>query len=328
MKLRAGLIGMGAMGKNHARVLSNLEGVDFVGAFDSMKTTDTLHGSIRMFSSLDDLFQSKINYAVIAVPTEYHLEIAMCVAEQGVNALVEKPLARDAASSEAISKVFATNNLIGAVGHIERFNPAIREAKKRLDILGDIFQVTTRRQGPFPGRISDVGVALDLATHDIDITSWITDQKFRSVFAATANRSNSKNEDMLLVTSKLRNGTISNHVVNWLSPKKERIVSIIGEYGLFEIDTLSADLTYFVNGTSGNEWSELARFRGVSEGDVIRFSFPKKEPLLIQHENFRDAILGKENNIVTMEEGHSVVRVAEAILKSSKSGNIEILEGL
>jgi UDP-N-acetylglucosamine 3-dehydrogenase len=224
-------------------------------------------------------------------------------------------------SSHALAKAFADAGLVGAVGHIERYNPALQEARRRLEQLGSLYQVVTRRQGPFPARIADVGVVKDLATHDIDLTSWITGQPYVSVSAQTALRTGREHEDLVAVIGTLRDGTITNHLVNWLSPLKERVTILTGEKGAFVADTLTADLTFYANGTVVSQWDEIAQFRGVSEGDVIRYAISKHEPLRMEHENFRDAVLGKHADIVTMEQGLATVVVAEAIIEAARSNS-------
>jgi UDP-N-acetylglucosamine 3-dehydrogenase len=119
----------------------------------------------------------------------------------------------------------------------------------------------------------------------------------------------------------LQDGTITNHLVNWLSPLKERVTILTGERGAFVADTLTADLTFYANGTVTSGWDEIAQFRGVSEGDVIRYAIAKHEPLRMEHEHFRDAILGKPSDIVTMEQGLATVMVAEAIIESANSNS-------
>jgi predicted dehydrogenase len=318
-QIRAGLIGLGMMGRHHARVLSQLDGVDFVGTFDPMIQANSVNQNKPLYRNLQELLAVGINYAVIAVPTNTHLEVALELAENGIHALIEKPLAHDSKSALEIARAFDSKGLIGAVGHIERFNPAIREARKRLELIGPLYQVATRRQGPFPGRISDVGVVKDLATHDIDITSWITGQEYVTVSTSSLFKSGRLNEDLIASVCTLSEGAISNHLVNWLSPMKERKVILTGEKGAFEIDTLSADLTFYENGTTKNEWQEIARFRGVTEGDITRISLNKREPLLIEHEHFRDAILGKTNEIVSLFEGFKTLEVVEAMLRSAEN---------
>jgi predicted dehydrogenase len=210
-------------------------------------------------------------------------------------------------------------NLVGAVGHIERFNPAIQELKKRLSAgdIGEVYQIATRRQGSFPARIGDVGVAKDLATHDIDLTAWVADSSYEFVFAQAAHKSGRKHEDMISVTGRLRSGVVVNHLVNWLSPMKERVVIVTGDKGSFVADTLTGDLTLHENGAFAVEWDSFATFRGVTEGNVTRFAYPKKEPLKAELEAFRDAVSGDFVNVVTFSEGVEVVRVAEAVLESS-----------
>ena len=314
--LRAGLVGLGMMGRHHARVLAGLSGVDFVGVCDPAGDTQGVAQGRPVVKTIAELIEMKIDYAMVAVPTIYHLEIGKELAVAGIHAMVEKPLSHDTVTSKELASAF--KNLVGAVGHIERYNPSLQEARKRLDQLGTLYQVVTRRQGPFPARIADVGVVKDLATHDIDLTAWVTGQKFTSVSAQTAHRSGREHEDMVAVVASLSGGTISNHLVNWLSPLKERVTILTGEKGAFVADTLTADLTFYANGTVTSNWDEIAQFRGVSEGDVIRYAYPKHEPLKMEHENFRDAILGKDADIVTMEQGLSTVVVAEAIIKSAK----------
>jgi UDP-N-acetylglucosamine 3-dehydrogenase len=323
--LRVGVVGFGVMGRNHARVLSTLNGVNLVGVYDP-KACEHGNQVNRHFENLEDLINQDLDYAVVATPTNSHSEVALMLAENGIHTLIEKPLADNSSSAMDIVETFRRKGLIAAVGHIERFNPAVREARNRLDLLGPLHQVATRRQGPFPGRISDVGVIKDLATHDIDVTSWITEQDYKSISAISIHKSAGSNEDLMASVCTLSEGTITNHLVNWLSPMKERKMILTGENGSFEIDTLSADLTYYQNGTTKNEWQEIARFRGVTEGDVTRIALEKREPLLIEHENFRDAILGKSSEIVSLMEGFKTLRVAEGMLESTRlNGEVQVL---
>lgn len=319
--LRAGLVGLGMMGRHHARVLASLPGVDFVGVCDPAGDVNGVAQGRPTVKSVAELIALDIDYAMVAVPTVYHLEIGKELAASGIHAMVEKPLSQDTVSSHALTKAFADAGLVGAVGHIERYNPALQEARRRLDQLGSLYQVVTRRQGPFPARIADVGVVKDLATHDIDLTAWITSQPYTSVSARTALRTGREHEDLVAVIGTLRDGTITNHLVNWLSPLKERVTILTGEKGAFVADTLTADLTFYANGTVASQWDEIAQFRGVSEGDVIRYAISKHEPLRMEHENFRDAVLGKRADIVTMEQGLATVVVAEAIIESARTNS-------
>jgi predicted dehydrogenase len=218
-----------------------------------------------------------------------------------------------------MTDAFRSRGLVGAVGHIERFNPALQALRQRLEAgeLGEVYQIATRRQGPFPVRIADVGVIKDLATHDIDLTSWLAQSPFRSVHANTSRRSGRPHEDLVAFNGRLGDGTITNHLVNWMSPMKERITVVTGESGVFVADTLSGDLTFYENGTDATEWDAVSAFRGVAEGSVIRFALKKREPLRIEHEAFRDAILHDRPGIVTMEQGLATLAVAEAVMRSA-----------
>lgn len=321
-ELRAGLIGLGMIGRHHARVLSNLAGVDLVAVADVNGDPHDVAGGREVLAGVDEVIGAGVDYCIVAVPTAFHLEVGLSLAAAGVHALVEKPLAADLASARKLAEAFEGAGLVGAVGHIERYNPALQSARRRIEQgdLGDLYQIVTRRQGPFPGRIADVGVVKDLATHDIDLTAWVTRQRFRSVAAHTAHRSGRQHEDLVAVVGQLTDGTVTNHLVNWLSPLKERITVITGERGAFVADTLTGDLTFYANGVGGSGWEGLTQFGGVSEGDVIRYAIPKPEPLRVEHEHFRDAVLGRPADIVSMAEGVITVLVAESLLESAERG--------
>lgn len=318
-ELRYGLIGLGMMGRHHARVISETDGITLSGVVDEAGDPRRVAGDAPLRPSVSALIASGIDAAVVSVPTQAHEKIALELADAGIHTLVEKPLTADSASSTRVAHAFDEARLVGAVGHIERFNPALQSLRERIDAgdLGDVYQIATRRQGPFPARIADVGVVKDLATHDIDATAWLAHSRFETVAALTASRSGRAHEDMVTATARLASGVITNHLVNWLSPMKERTTVVTGERGAFVADTVSGDLTFFENGTLALEWESVMAFRGVSEGSVTRFALNKREPLRLEHEAFRDAILGERFDIVTMTEGLENVRVAEAMLRSA-----------
>lgn len=318
-ELRAGLIGLGMMGRHHARVLGSLEGVRLTAVADPGGDPHGVAGSHEVLGGVDDIIRAGVDYCVVAVPTIYHEEIGLALAAAGVHALIEKPLAPDVESAQRLADAFESAELVGAVGHIERYNPALQSARARIEAgeLGRVYQVTTRRQGPFPARIADVGVVKDLATHDIDLTAWVTQQRYVRISANTAFRSGRTHEDLVAATGLLEDGTVTNHLVNWLSPLKERVTTITGERGAFVADTLTADLTFYANGSVHVLRDEIAQFRGVTEGDVIRYAIPKPEPLKLEHENFRDAVTGNASDIVTMRQGLETVRVADACVSAA-----------
>ena len=326
--LRAGLIGLGMMGRHHARVLGSLDGVELVAVADAAGDPHGAAGGRPVLGSVDELVAAGIDYCMVAVPTAYHEEVGLQLAAAGVHTMVEKPLAPDVLAAQRLAAAFEAAGLVGAVGHIERYNPALQSLRTRLEAgeLGDLFQIVTRRQGPFPARIADVGVVKDLATHDIDLTAWVARQPYHAVAARTAHKSGRAFEDLVAVVGTLADGTITSHLVNWLSPMKERITMVTGEKGMFTADTITADLTFYANALVPSQWDAIAKFRGVSEGDVTRFAIPKPEPLRTEHEAFRDAVLGKDADIVTMRAGLATVAVAEALLVSAADGRTVVVE--
>jgi predicted dehydrogenase len=320
--LRAGLLGIGAMGRHHARLLREVDGVDLVAIADAGGDPYGVAGEFDVLPDVEALIETGIEVAVVAIPTRFHADAALKLAEAGVHTLVEKPIAQTVEEGRLMTEAFASRGLVGAVGHVERFNPAIQELRRRIADggLGEVYQVATRRQGPFPSRIADVGVAKDLGSHDIDLTAWVAQSPYRTVTAQTTNKSGREHEDMIVVTGRLQNGIMVNHVINWLSPMKERLTIVTGERGAYVADTSTGDLTFFANGTFPLEWESVSNFRGVSEGDVTRFAFPKREPLRAEHEAFRDAVVGVRNDVVTMQEGLETLVVVEGALASAATG--------
>ncbi|MFE0453237.1 Gfo/Idh/MocA family protein [Streptomyces sp. NPDC058914] len=319
--LRAGLVGLGSMGRHHARVLSGLDGVELVGVVDPMGDKFGAAQGAPVLNTVQELIALGVDYTVVACPTHLHEEVGLALAEAGVCALIEKPVADTVEGARRLVDAFESRGLVAGVGHIERCNPALRSLRARLESgeLGDVYQVVTRRQGPFPHRIADVGVVKDLATHDIDLTGWVTGRQYVSIAAHTVSKSGREHEDMVSAVASLDDGTMVNHLVNWLSPLKERFTSVTGERGCFIADTLTADLTFHSNAAVTTEWEALQAFRGVSEGDMIRYAIPKREPLLVEHELFRDAVLGKAADICTLRQGMRTVEVAAAVLESATS---------
>jgi UDP-N-acetylglucosamine 3-dehydrogenase len=320
--LRAGVVGLGTMGRNHVRVLSDLPGVELVGAVDPDPRARRALRSSPALADLDELLALGIDMCVVASPTLTHTGIGLALAEAGVHTLIEKPLASDTDGGRLLAKTFDEGRLIGCVGHIERYNPAVRALRVRLSQgdLGPVFQVATRRQGPFPARIRDVGVVMDLATHDIDLTQWVTGSRYRTVSAFTSHPSGRAHEDLVAVSGILRDGTVTSHLVNWLSPMKERVVTVTGERGCLTADTLATELWFHRNGSVTSVGRSDRAFHGASEGDLIRFAVVKREALAFELENFREAVLGKPAEIVTMQQGVETLEVATAVLAASRNG--------
>ncbi|WP_436795765.1 Gfo/Idh/MocA family oxidoreductase [Actinospongicola halichondriae] len=324
--VRMGVVGLGMMGRHHVRLARSTEGVDLVGVHDPLGDPHGVANDVPNHESLEGLIAAGIDAAVVATPTDDHLPIGRQLAAAGVHMLIEKPLATDVRSGEELLASIEAAGVIAAVGHVERFNPAIRALKRRLTDfeLGDLYSISTSRQGPFPDRIRDVGVIKDLGTHDIDLTMWIAGERFASVSAQVAHRAGRPHEDLVVAIGRLESGLVTNHEVNWLTPTKERRIVVTGSKGRYVADTVTSDLFFFENGSVATEWEAISRFRGVVEGDMIRYAIPKPEPLMVEHEGFRDAVVGEGGDIVTAAEGLDVLRVADAMSRSAANGTVEV----
>jgi predicted dehydrogenase len=315
------------MGRHHVRVLGDLPGVQLVGATDPEPRVRKA-ARVPVTDDLDALLALGIDICVVASPTLTHTDIGLQLADAGVHTLIEKPLASDRESGRLLAKAFDDRGLVGCVGHIERYNPAVSALRARLahGELGSVFQITTRRQGPFPQRIRDVGVVMDLATHDIDLTQWVTGHRYRRVAAFTACPSGRSHEDLVAISGVLRDGTITSHLVNWLSSMKERVVTVTGERGCMIASTLATELWFHRNGSVTADSPTKPPFHGASEGDLIRYAVAKREALTAELESFRDAVLRKSADIVTLRQGVDTLEVAEAVLEASKDSAAVILD--
>ncbi len=320
--IRLGILGIGSMGRHHVRNARAIEGFDLVAVADPRGDRFGVAADLDVLASAEELVAAGIDAAIVAVPTAYHEEAALILARAGVHTLMEKPLAGDLAAGERITRAFNQAGLVGAVGYVERCNPALQEMRRRIEAgqLGTVYQIATRRQSPFPARISDVGVVKDLATHDVDLAAWIAGSPYELVFAQTSHRSGREFEDMLTASGRLKNGILVNHLVNWLTPYKDRATVAVGEHGALVADTAMSDLTFYENGQFPLQWDQIAAFRGVSEGQMVRYALQKREPLAVEQEAFRDAIWGLPSSIVSMEEALGDLRVVEAILRSADTG--------
>ncbi|MGW3619119.1 Gfo/Idh/MocA family protein [Micromonospora arida] len=320
--LRAGLVGLGHMGRHHARALRALDGVDLVAAVDPAGDPHRIADGIALFTDLDDMLRHGIDYAVLAAPTSRHTELGLRLAAAGVPTLIEKPLAPDPESARRLVDAYRTAGLPAAVGYTERFNPAITGLRARLQngLLGDVFDISTRRTGIYPARIADVGVIHDLATHDIDLTADLTRQRYTSITARTAHRSGRPHEDLLAAIAQLADGTIAQHRVNWLTPAPERIIVVTGEHGSLIADTIAASLTWCSNGASAPAADHPA-YRGVAPGDITRFALQPADPLLSEHRAFQAALLGQGTEGACLEAALHAVLVAHSAAASARTAH-------
>lgn len=317
--LKVGLIGLGSMGRHHARVIRQIDGMELVAVADPAGDPYGVAGELEVLGDVESLISSGIDAAVVAVPTAFHEQVALQLAEARVHTLVEKPLAASVSAGERMAEAFEAAECVGAVGYVERCNAAVVEMRRRMQEgqIGRIHQIATVRQSPFPARIADVGVVQDLATHDLDLTAWLGDSQYERIRAEVSYKARRETEDMVVASGRLRNGVIVSHTVNWLSPFKERKTTVTGELGAFVADTATGDLTFYDNASVDTEWESMAAFRGPSEGDITRYAFRKAEPLVTEHRNFLATIRGEENSVVTMREAVETLRVIDKLLLSA-----------
>lgn len=325
MTLRVGVVGLGSMGRHHVRVWSDVEGVELAGVadVDELAVARATRGrNLRGFTDIESLLDSGIEAVSIAAPTSFHEAIAVAAMGRGVAVLIEKPIAGDSDAARRIIACAERAGVVATVGHIERFNPAVLELERLLgeQPLGRVFQVKARRTGPMATRIRDVGVTVDLATHDIDIIRRIAGAPVTRVYAEVARRLHSTHEDLFTGLFRFSNDVVGLLDVNWLTPTKIRELSVAGERGMFVVDYLTQDLTFYENSEADPRYETLVRVRGVSEGNMVRYAIERVEPLRAELEAFAAAVRGEHPVGVTLQDGLRAVRIAELALDSARSG--------
>jgi predicted dehydrogenase len=327
MGLKAAVIGTGAMGQHHARVYNQMLATRLVGVADADPETSERVAQLYFAPAYTDhrrlLEEIQPEVVTVAVPTEFHYRVALDALEASCHVLIEKPIA---ATEEQAQELIARANALERklmVGHIVRFDPAVQELKKRLGTgeLGRTFQVRCRRLGPFPARIRDVGVVIDLATHDLDMMRYLTGQEAVRVYAETEQEIHSAYEDILVGSVRLADGTIGILDINWLTPTKIRELTLTGEKGMFLVDHLTQDLYFYENADLNNErWSTISLLRGVSEGRMIRYPVHKYEPLKAELEAFVQAVIDNAPVPIDGQDGLMALRLAQALVQSGREG--------
>ncbi len=333
--LRAGVIGAGIMGQNHARVYAEMDDVELVAVADPMPEALSRMAQrhrVRTYTDYRALLErEQVDLISVAVPTQEHFDVTREVLTAGLPALVEKPIAATVEEGEALIKLAQELGVMLTVGHIERFNPAIVALKSQLaqGMLGKIYQIHVRRLSPFPPRIKDVGVVVDLATHDLDIIHYLTQAQVVRLHAEVGQRLHTAHEDMLSAILRFDNDVVGVLDINWLTPTKVREISVIGERGMFVVSYLTQDLVLYENEAApqGNDWQQLA-VMGVSEGRSIRFKINKREPLREELEAFALAVRRGEGPPVRGEDGLVALALAQKMIEAAAQGGTMVLEGV
>jgi UDP-N-acetylglucosamine 3-dehydrogenase len=324
MRLKVAVVGAGSMGMNHLRVLRefNEEQVELVGVAETYEPN--LQHAISRFhiAGFDEYHQMveqiQPDLVAVVVPTHLHFEVASYLLDRGINVLLEKPMTSSIEEAEALIQLASIRGAKLAIGHIERFNPAVIEVKRRLVTgeLGQIFHLHARRLGPFPPRIRDVGVTLDLATHDIDVMRYLADAEVEHVYSETQQRIHSTHEDLLLGVLRFTNQAIGVLDVNWLTPTKVRELSITGEKGMYLINHLTQDVYFYENDYTTTTWDALRSLTGVSEGSMTRLKLQKAEPLRLEYEDVINAVRQDALPTVSGEDGLAVLKIVGQLAES------------
>ncbi len=326
MRLNVAVVGAGAMGMNHLRVLNdfNEEHVRLVGVADINEAAlrRAMHRfHIAGYTDYRQLVEeTHPNLVAVVVPTCLHFEVAAHVVDQGINLLLEKPFTSTMEQAFELIRLAHLRNVKIAVGHIERFNPAVTELKRRLVAreLGKVFHLHARRLGPFPARVDDVGVTLDLATHEIDVMRYLADAEVPRIYAVTQRRVHQTHEDLLLGILHFTNDAIGVLDVNWLTPTKVRELSITGEKGMYLLNYLTQDVYFYENDYTTMTWDALGSFTGVSEGTMTRLKVQKAEPLRLEYEDTIAALLNDTLPTVSAEDGLAVLKIAHQLVESTR----------
>ncbi|HEC33667.1 MAG TPA: Gfo/Idh/MocA family oxidoreductase [Chloroflexi bacterium] len=321
--LKAAVIGVGSMGRNHARVYDELPGVTLAAIADTSPgplQETAARRKVRGYSDYQEMLEKeRPDVVTVAVPTNLHHEVAGAALEAGAHVLVEKPITATVEEGKALIQKGQEVGRQLMVGHIVRFNPAIRSLQGRLASgdLGRMFQVVCRRVGPFPARIRDVGVVVDLASHDLDVMRYLTGDEPAYVFAETERRIHTDHEDLLTALLRFRGGVIGMLEANWLTPVKVREILVLGERGMFRVDDLTQDLYFYENALANGEmWAALRILKGVSEGPMIRYPLRRYEPLKAEVAAFVRAVREGEPVPVSGEDGLAALRLALALTES------------
>jgi UDP-N-acetylglucosamine 3-dehydrogenase len=320
--LRFGLAGLGSMGRNHLRVLSSRSDIRLAAVADPIATIldaatarTTAQGYAEPLAMLDE---AELDAVVIAAPTTAHVPLALRALERGIAVLVEKPLAATTDDALQIVDAAAATGVPVQVGHVERFNPAVLELGRLLEAgwLSTIYAIASRRAGPFPARIRDVGVTIDLATHDVDILSWIAGERPVRVFAETARRIHASHEDLLFGLLHFPSGATGMLDVNWLTPTKRRQLIVTGEEGMFELDYLTQRLT-FTKAADVVHPTLIGGYAPNFEGDVANLPVVIAEPLAAELDAFVGVVRNGGRPPIDAADGAWAVALANALLSSA-----------
>ena len=317
-QVKTGVIGVGSMGQNHARVLSevsNLVGISDPNPVQGKKIADKF--GVPWFKKIDDLLP--LTQAVsVAVPTSFHLEVSEKVIDYSNHLLVEKPLAGNSKDASKIVSLASNKGVILSVGHVERHNPVVKIAKEKIvtGAWGEIISMSSCRVSNFPDRIHDVGVLFDLAIHDIDICNYLAGSSITSVFASGGSK-RAEHEDHVNLILQHDNNIISKCETNWLTPMKIRNLVITTSTHYVTIDFQNQSII-----TKNSEYHNVDKSNLYDINlsvETQELPIIKNEPLKLEIQDFLSAILNNTSPLVTGDDGLEVVRISEFAMESLKN---------
>jgi UDP-N-acetylglucosamine 3-dehydrogenase len=324
--LRPLVVGGGTMGALHLRALLAREDVRSVVLVepdrDRREALVRQAGLVRTYARLDEaLDREELDLAIAAVPLCSAFDVVTRLLEGGLPVLAEKPLATRASDAQELAGVATRSGALLSVGYIERFNPAVQALKQELQNgdAGPVYHVHARRLSAFPYREGMAGVTIDVATHDLDVLGFITGSWPVRVYAETAVRQGGEGEDLLCASLRFENGVTGLVESNWLTPMKVRRLTVTAERGMYVVDYVTQDLWLHEHPRGEAEWDTLGVVRGANEGRTIRFGLDRREPLVIEHERFIDAVATGGPAPVTVGEAVAVLSAAEAIIESGRT---------
>ena len=323
--VRIGLAGLGAMGRNHLRILLTRPDTQLVAVADpvseALDAAAALSGAQPFAEPGAMVAEADLDALVIAAPTTAHVPLALAAIERGIAVLVEKPIAATVDEGMRIVVAAREHGVPVQVGHVERFNPAVLELGRLIadGWLSSVYAIASRRAGPFPARIRDVGVTVDLATHDVDILSWIAGERPSRVYAETAQRIHADHEDLLFGLLHFPSGATGMLDVNWLTPAKRRQLVVVGEEGMFELDYLTQRLT-FTRATDTTNPRLIKGYAPTFEGDMVELPVASAEPLAAELDAFVDVVRNGGRPIIDAEDGLWAVAVATSLLEAAARG--------
>ena len=322
--VRVGVIGIGAMGKNHVRVYSELDNVELVGVADLNRESGRAIAKRFGCGYYEDHAEllRQVDAVTIGVPTVKHFEIGKDAVEAGVHILMEKPLAGNVAEAERLVAMMKDAGLTLAVGHIERHNPVVGHTKKLLDEgrFGKIITMTSRRVSNYPSRIRDVGVIMDLAVHDIDVSRYLAGSEVEEVFAASGRTGQCDYEDHATIILKFRNDILGIVDTNWLTPMRIREITLTCEKSLIKVNYMAQSIE--ISTSKMGELDDMNLYHLPIEMEKVSVGLKKEEPLMRELEDFIMAVKERRDPLVTGDDGVTAITLSEAALRSSKENKL------